>query len=367
MGGIRSKSSGPILRKPILQLWGKKCVFGKVDSGNFMQREWDPTWSSVVSNSNGSSGWARILRSGGDDVPEGVCRRVHLCEWNPCNARWAAGKYGAMGPPIHLQPVTSEEVSFGPKPPAGAPLHSGNIPPPATCDPQLRALASQSAVAGADAANPGHKIVGRILAMAREIRSPRAYVGYSFFVLLGLARKCKPHVWEGHNRVNLLSTFAPWGLDAAVAECAVDGVVCCVRALLSGRAEMVPVSEQHPLAECRHFVACHRLDNAIECEGDGIESFYARLGIVLLGTVMGGDSGIDTACMMLGLPHTSTNRNALRQEIADYLLDRAERPWLHQLLVVCEELRVEDLEHYRSCGAVELVMDVEAGTGRNRR
>ena len=123
--------------------------FGKADSGNFMHCEWDPTWSSVVSNSNGSSGWARILRSGGDDVPEGVCRRVHLCAWNPCNARWAASKHGVMGPPIHLQPVTSEEVSFGPKPPAGAPLHSGNIPPPATCDPQLRALASQSAVAGA--------------------------------------------------------------------------------------------------------------------------------------------------------------------------------------------------------------------------
>ena len=160
-----------------------------------MQCEWDPTWSSVVSNSNGSIGWARILRSGGDDVPEGVCRRVHLCASNPCNARWVASKYGVIGPPIHLQPVTSEEVSFAPKPPVGAPLHSGNIPPPATCDPQLRALASQSAVAGADAANPGHKIFGRILALPREIRSPRAYVGYSFFVLLGFARKFTPHVW----------------------------------------------------------------------------------------------------------------------------------------------------------------------------
>ena len=33
-----------------------------------------------------------------------------------------------------------------------------------------------------------------------------------------------------------------------------------------------------------------------------MDSFYARLGIVLLGTVMDGDCGIDTACMMLGLP-----------------------------------------------------------------
>ena len=57
-------------------------VFGEADSGKFMQCEWDPTWSSVVSNINGSSGWARILRSGGDDVPEGVCRRVHRRAWN---------------------------------------------------------------------------------------------------------------------------------------------------------------------------------------------------------------------------------------------------------------------------------------------
>ena len=42
-----------------------------------------------------------------------------------------------------------------------------------------------------------------------------------------------------------------------------------------------------------------------------MESFYARLGIVLLGTVMDGECGIDTACMMLGLPQTSANRNAL--------------------------------------------------------
>ena len=56
-------------------------------------------------------------------------------------------------------------------------------------------------------------------------------------------------MWEGNNRVNLLSTFAPWGLDAAVAECAVGGVVCCMRVLPSGRAEVVPVSEEHPLAE----------------------------------------------------------------------------------------------------------------------
>ena len=337
---------------------------GQRDEGDFLQCEWDESWSLVTSNGQGTSGWARILRSSGHDVPEGACRRVHLCASNPCTARWAASKYGVIGPPIHLQPKTYSEVSFGPKPPAGAPLHAGSIPSPATIDPQLRALASKSAVAGARAetTNPGQRIFARILALAREIRTPRTYVGYSFFVLVGLARKCQPCMWEGENRVNLLSTFAPWGLEAAVAECAVDGVVCCMKAMPNGRAEMGPVSAEQPLSDCRHFVACHALDHELECNGESMQAFYGRLGVVLLGTVMDGDCGIDTACMMLGLPQNSANRDALRQEIADYLLDRVEAPWLHQLLVVCAELRVEDLEDFRSSGAVSLVIDLELGT-----
>ena len=81
---------------------------------------------------------------------------------------------------------------------------------------------------------------------------------------------------------------------------------------------MVPVSEDHPVNECRHFVARHKLEHELECEGDSIESYYGCFGIVLLGTLMDGDCGIDTACMMLGLSQTSCNRNALRQEISDF-------------------------------------------------
>ena len=39
----------------------------------------------------------------------------------------------------------------------------------------------------------------------------------------------------------------------------------------------------------RHFVACHELEQALDCEGDSIQAFYGRLGVVLLGTVMDGD------------------------------------------------------------------------------
>ena len=158
-------------------------------------------------------------------------------------------------------------------------------------------------------------------------------------------------MWEGEHRVNLLEHYAPWAMDSAVVDCAVDGVVCCMMALPNGAVEMVPVSEDYPLDRCRHFVACHTLPEALACVGASIQAFYGRLGVVLLGTVADGDCGIDTACMMLGLPQTFGERRKLRREVADYLRERHDQPWMHQLLVVYAELDVKDLEYFRSSGA----------------
>ena len=217
----------------------------KTDDGQFLELQWDETWATVASNANGSSGWARVLRSSGGTLSEGACRRVHKCARNPCTARWPASKYGLMGAPIHVQEVSSAEATFGPAPPAGAALHAGHIPPPiAAPSPQLRIKATCGLERGSGNL---HEI---IFQLGREIRTTRAYVGYSFFVLLALARSCRPFVWEGSNRVDLVGSYTPWAVDTAVAECAVDGIACCMRSLPDGRVEMVEVSEDHPLHEC---------------------------------------------------------------------------------------------------------------------
>ena len=93
-----------------------------------------------------------------------------------------------------------------------------------------------------------------------------------------------------------------------------DGVCCCYEILANGQAKMVPVSEKHPLHTTRHFVAAKQMDADISCIGDDIQSYYQRLGVVVLGTVTDGDCGVDCACQMLGLGSNSEARDQLRKD-----------------------------------------------------
>ena len=157
-------------------------------------------------------------------------------------------------------------------------------------------------------------ILGKLLKLAREIRTPRAYVGYSFFVLFALCKKCRPALWEGEHRVSIIEQCAPWALEQDLRSCGVEGVCCCLEARPDGNVVMVPVSEEHLLHRCRHFLGCTRVEPDKRIGGTSIQAFYHRLGVVVLGTVVDGDCGLDLACMMIGLPQTCENRSALREE-----------------------------------------------------
>ena len=49
-------------------------------------------------------------------------------------------------------------------------------------------------------------------------------------------------------------------------------------------------------------------------DGDSLPSFYYKLGLALLGTVMDGDCGIDVCVQMLGQPQNKDTMIALREE-----------------------------------------------------
>ena len=55
--------------------------------------------------------------------------------------------------------------------------------------------------------------------------------------------------------------------------------------------------------------------------------------------------------MMLGLPQNLQERRKLRREVADYLRERYNEPWMHDILVVCQEMPIEWMHDFRSSGA----------------
>ena len=52
--------------------------------------------------------------------------------------------------------------------------------------------------------------------------------------------------------------------------------------------------------------------------------FYLDLGLAILATTLDGNCAFDCVCMMLGKNSDTDSHNALRCEISDYLLERAE-------------------------------------------
>jgi hypothetical protein len=89
--------------------------------------------------------------------------------------------------------------------------------------------------------------------LARDIRTPRAHVGYSAFILCALRYNVRPMMWEGANRVDIVHTLAPWLTEHVKEPCRIDGVCCCLGLAVAGAATLLPVSEDTPLNECRRF------------------------------------------------------------------------------------------------------------------
>ena len=182
-----------------------------------------------------------------------------------------------------------------------------------------------------------------MLALAREIKRPKAYVGCSAFILMGLRMKCQPCVWEGSNFIDLLEAFAPWAKEDCTQKILVTAIPCSLIAKAGGFVERVPISDEHPLSKSSHFVAGIPIpESAVPGDTCGFEVFYAKLGVATLATVCDGDCGLDVMNMMLGQPPSFLARKELRIEISDYLISRIGDPWMHDLMVSCQELQEED-------------------------
>ena len=215
-------------------LFHGECASGP-HAGRYTFR-WHHSWARVTKNQHGVTGWATIKKSA-LHTEVGTIIRVHKCANNPCTAMWSASKYGVCGAPRHVQAylpdassaavaVGSAAVAAGstssaaltatesdnavsasscdgmPVPPELPPLPPPNIPPPdVTVSPPAPSAPSSSdvpclsppaptaddgkkqlaAVAGAKpVAQPSMpNLELKLLTLARDIRRPMTYVGYS--------------------------------------------------------------------------------------------------------------------------------------------------------------------------------------------
>jgi len=123
---------------------------------------------------------------------------------------------------------------------------------------------------------------------------------------------------------------------------------------------MHPITDAYPLGQTRHWLAAVKVLGPLGAAIGSIETFYIRLGMVVVGTVTDNDCGIDLMCMMLNAPQNAQERRALREEISDYLLQRLETPWMHDLMVACQEMDAATLDSARSCGLLQAPLLISA-------
>ena len=149
------------------------------------------------------------------------------------------------------------------------------------------------------------KILRSIVSLAAQIRAKRHPVGYAALAVFAILKRCRPFIWEGAARIDIVKEFAPLHTEWCHTECQVDGVWCFMAPRDAGHAVPKPVSKHCPLGKCQHFLACIPIQGCKTYEGVEAtedmeaEEYYDRLGMSIFGTVCDGDCGPDLMLTML--------------------------------------------------------------------
>ena len=128
-------------------------------------------------NPNGITAWVVIKRSTNAVYGPGKSLKVHICAHNPCLVKWKAERYGPAGPVVHMQRITC----MGP---AAAPVlvwTAAPIADPSAIKTAVAVSTHPTSAAHQTTVAHNHAAQGirdQILALAREIRKPRAWIGY---------------------------------------------------------------------------------------------------------------------------------------------------------------------------------------------
>ena len=197
------------------------------------------------------------------------------------------------------------------------------------------------------------KILRSIVSLAAQIRAKKQSVGYAALAVFAILKRCRPFIWEGATRIDIVKEFAPLHTEWCHTECVVDGVWCFMEPRDAGHAVPKPVSKHFPLGKCQHFLACIPIVGFKAFEGfeatcsTEADEYYRGLGKTILGTVCDGDCGPDLMLSMLSMPSNDATRQILRDDIADWILQVAEKDWFWDILIATQELDASDVKLIR--------------------
>ena len=314
-------------------------------------------------NENGLHIWAKVKNSSNSLYGPGHSIRVHMCFDDPCEANFQDSKYGTYGPPVHMQCIKC----IGPKAAPLLPLTAAPVADPSSITTAL-AVAAQSTTAAVAAQTPAatagatkRPAIDRIrqsgLQLAREIRTPRTYIGYVAFVLYGLLKRTRPQMWEGANKSCVIETFAPAFKGWCSKECVYAAIPCAVKRNDEGVIEYLKIDEENQLSRMTHYVAGFEIPMAAVAADVGepyaldesaFAAFYKGMGAHYLDTILDGDCGLDVMCIIEGLDRTIEERTSLREQLSDYLIEHLHLDWMMDILNVTQEINAEDLKLARS-------------------
>ena len=114
------------------------------------------------------------------------------------------------------------------------------------------------------------------------------------------------HLWDGSNRTDLVSLYAPWAEEHCPEEKTLSRVVIAVHFC---HGELHYICDTVPLGRVNHFVVGEPLvlvsGDASGSHGSGeaaswCDAFYQRLGLRVRETIADGDCALDALCIVFG-------------------------------------------------------------------
>jgi hypothetical protein len=240
------------------------------------------------------------------------------------------------------------------EPPTRGLLRNPGVAPPLNLEAPVTAVAEEPHSGAPSVHMSEVRILNSVTALAAQIRSPHTRVGYSGFVCFAICRKCRPYIWEGPHKIDVVSRFAQAVLELCVHECAVDAVRCCITHSSNGHVDIMPVSEHHPVKECWHYVAavCNPVEGSQTADAHAnVQDYYEAKQLQVVPTICDGDGALDVMSKMLGITHTHENRCLLRDEIADWILQVGQKEWFWDVLVATGDIAQADVQTMRESQA----------------